>query len=58
LFFQLFKNITEGGSGHDGDVVNSSGYSFEHLNAFLHLERIKEGTSSNVEMPMVVDFKE
>jgi len=54
----LFKNITEGGSGHDGDVVNSSGYSFEHLNAFLHLERIKEGTSSNVEMPMVVDFKE
>lgn len=59
LYFQLYKNITQIGDTADGDnEINSSGYSFLETNSFLHLERIKDGMTSNVEMPMVVDFKE
>ena len=51
--------MTHTGASHsDDDKILGSGYQFKDLNAFLHLERIKEGMSSNVAMPMVVDFNE
>lgn len=46
------------GGSHEDDKVDASGYTLEHLNGFLHLETLKEGMSSNVELPIVVDFHE
>jgi len=48
----------KGHSPGDNDEINSSGYQITDLNAFLDVETIKKGMTSNVEMPMVVDFKE
>ena len=58
VFFQLFKNLTQIGNSADEASIDSSGYKFQDLNLFLSLERLKDGLSSNVEMPMVVDFNE
>lgn len=54
--YQLFKNVTKGDTKAD-DVVNDSGFSYEQLNSFMHLQDVNGG-GSNGEFPMVVDFNE